>query len=103
MNGLMVARGRVWNSFAPYFFTEERVEGTAAEVNKIVALLGIAPGAKVLDLCCGTLTRFFLSDYPDWGRTVTRRTVEEYVRSHFTNPRGYRLSCDQDALSLLRR
>ena len=45
----------------------------------------------------------FLSDYPDWGRTVTRRRVEEYVRSHFTDPRGYRLSCDQDALSLLRR
>lgn len=42
-----------WNSFAPYFFTEERVEGTAAEVEKLVALLGIAPSAKVLDLCCG--------------------------------------------------
>jgi trans-aconitate methyltransferase len=55
-----------------------------------------------LESAC-TLTRFFLSDYPDWGRTVTRRRVEEYVRSHFTDPRGYRLSCDQDALSLLRR
>src|SRR5215472_10612177 len=42
-----------WNSFAPYFFTEERVEGTAAEVEKLVALLGLAPSAKVLDLCCG--------------------------------------------------
>jgi SAM-dependent methyltransferase len=42
-----------WNSFAPYFFTEERVEGTAAEVEKLVALLGIAPSAKMLDLCCG--------------------------------------------------
>ena len=42
-----------WNSFAPYFFTEERVKGTAAEVEKLVALLGIAPSAKVLDLCCG--------------------------------------------------
>ena len=42
-----------WNSFAPYFFTEERVEGTAAEVEKLVALLRIAPSAKVLDLCCG--------------------------------------------------
>ena len=50
-----------------------------------------------------TLTRVFLSDYPDWGRTVIRRRVEEYVRSHFSDPRGYRLSCDQDALSLLRR
>jgi SAM-dependent methyltransferase len=47
-----------------------------------------------------TLTRFFLSDYPDWGRSVTRRKLEEYVRSHFTDPRGYRLSCDQDVLLL---
>ncbi len=50
-----------------------------------------------------TLTRFFLSDYPDWGKTVTRRKIEEYVRSHFTDPRGYRLSCDQDVLLLRRR
>jgi len=55
-----------------------------------------------LESAC-TLTRFFLSDYPDWGKTVTRRRVEDYVRSHFTDPRGYRLSCDQDAFSLLRR
>jgi hypothetical protein len=55
-----------------------------------------------LESAC-TLTRFFLSDYSDWGRTVTRRRVEEYVRSHFTDPRGYRLSCDQDVLLLRRR
>jgi SAM-dependent methyltransferase len=42
-----------WNSFGPYFFTEERVEGSAAEVEKLVSLLDIAPGAAVLDLCCG--------------------------------------------------
>jgi hypothetical protein len=55
-----------------------------------------------LESAC-TLTRFFLSDYPDWGGIVTRRRIEEYVRSRFTHPRGYRLSCDQDALSLTRR
>jgi hypothetical protein len=55
-----------------------------------------------LESAC-TLTRFFLSDYPVWGGTVTRRKVEEYVRSHFIDPRGYRLSCDQDAVCLLRR
>jgi hypothetical protein len=54
-----------------------------------------------LESAC-TLTRFFLGDYPDWGETVTLRKVEEYVRSHFTHPRGYRLSCDQDAVLLLR-
>ena len=55
-----------------------------------------------LESAC-TLTRLFLSDYPDWGRNVTRRRVEDYVRSHFTDPRGYRLSVDQDALSLRRQ
>jgi len=55
-----------------------------------------------LESAC-TLTRFFLGDYPDWERSVTRRKVEEYVRSHFTDPRGYRLSCDQDVLLLRRR
>ena len=55
-----------------------------------------------LESAC-TLTRFFLSDHPDWRETVTRRKVEEYVRSHFTGPRGYRLSCDQDVLLLRRR
>ncbi len=54
-----------------------------------------------LESAC-TLARFFLSDYPDWGDNVTSRRVEEYVRTHFTHSRGYRLSCDQDAL-LLRR
>jgi Methyltransferase domain len=54
-----------------------------------------------LESAC-TLTRFFLSDYPDWGKTITRRRIEEYVRSHFTHPRGYRLSCDQDAVLLQR-
>jgi SAM-dependent methyltransferase len=42
-----------WETFAPYFFTKERVEGSAPEVEKIVTLLGIASGASVLDLCCG--------------------------------------------------
>jgi hypothetical protein len=55
-----------------------------------------------LESAC-TLTRFFLSDHPGWGRTVTRRRVDECVRSHFTDPRGYRLSCDQDVLLLRRR
>lgn len=55
-----------------------------------------------LESAC-TLARFFLGAHPDWGRTVTRRKVEEYVRSHFTNPRGYRLSCDQDVVLIRRR
>ena len=55
-----------------------------------------------LESAC-TVTRFFLSSYPDWDRPVTHRRVLEYVQSHFTDPRGYRLSCDQDAVVLRRR
>jgi hypothetical protein len=42
-----------WDAFAPYFFTPERVGRTTAEVEALVRLLGIAPGASLLDLCCG--------------------------------------------------
>ncbi|MBV8135287.1 MAG: hypothetical protein JO121_06545, partial [Deltaproteobacteria bacterium] len=55
-----------------------------------------------LESAC-TLTRFFLSDHPGWGKAVTLRGVQEYVLSHFTDARGYRLSCDQDVLVLRRR
>lgn len=55
-----------------------------------------------LESAC-TVTRFFLSSYPDWDRSVTHRRVLEYVQKHFTDPRGYRLSCDQDVLVLQRR
>lgn len=68
----------------------------------VMRLLNCEVVVDDLESAC-TLTRFFLSDHPDWGRTVTRRKVEEYVRSHFTDPRGYRLSCDQDILLLRRR
>ena len=42
-----------WDAFAPYFFTPERVGRTSADVEALVRLLGIAPGASLLDLCCG--------------------------------------------------
>jgi len=67
----------------------------------VIQLLKCEVVVDDIEAAC-TLTKFFLSDYPDWGRTITRREVEEHVRSHFTDPRGYRLSCDQDIL-LLRR
>jgi hypothetical protein len=65
----------------------------------VMRLLNCEVVVDDLESACA-LTRFFLSGHPDWGRTVTRRKVEEYVRSHFTDPRGYRLSCDQDILLL---
>jgi SAM-dependent methyltransferase len=42
-----------WESFAPFFFTPERVESSGAQADGLIKLLGVAPGQAVLDLCCG--------------------------------------------------
>ncbi|MGA7869556.1 MAG: class I SAM-dependent methyltransferase [Candidatus Binatus sp.] len=42
-----------WESFAPFFFTPERVESSGAQADGLIKLLGVAPGQSVLDLCCG--------------------------------------------------
>jgi SAM-dependent methyltransferase len=42
-----------WDTVAPVLFTERRWEDAPAEVEQVVSLLKIEPGAHVLDLCCG--------------------------------------------------
>jgi len=42
-----------WDEFAPFMFDETRWTMADVEVGQIIALAGIAPPAKVLDLCCG--------------------------------------------------
>ncbi len=42
-----------WETFAPSLFTAERTSHAAAEVEAIIALLQLQPGARLLDLCCG--------------------------------------------------
>ena len=42
-----------WESFAPYFFTPERIESSGAQADGLIKLMGVAPGQSVLDLCCG--------------------------------------------------
>jgi SAM-dependent methyltransferase len=42
-----------WDEFAPFMFDETRWTMADTEVERIIALSGIAPPAKVLDLCCG--------------------------------------------------
>ena len=42
-----------WETWGPVMFDSERVAGTAGEIDKVVRLMGITPGARVLDLCCG--------------------------------------------------
>ncbi|HUA36488.1 MAG TPA: class I SAM-dependent methyltransferase [Candidatus Binataceae bacterium] len=42
-----------WQNFEGWMFSPERIADARAEVERMVALLGIAGGARVLDLCCG--------------------------------------------------
>ncbi|MEK7404657.1 MAG: class I SAM-dependent methyltransferase [Acidobacteriota bacterium] len=43
----------LWEALAPFLFSAERQAGAAEEVNKVEKLLGLEPGARVLDMCCG--------------------------------------------------
>lgn len=42
-----------WKTFGPVMFTTERIEGASEEIDKIIELVGIEKGARILDLCCG--------------------------------------------------
>jgi SAM-dependent methyltransferase len=42
-----------WDQFSPFLFTAERIENARPELDGALKLLGVAPGAKILDLCCG--------------------------------------------------
>lgn len=42
-----------WELLAPHMFPPERIAAASGEVDAIVGLTGLAPGAAVLDLCCG--------------------------------------------------
>jgi SAM-dependent methyltransferase len=47
------ADAATWTSFTGVMFTDARMAGTASEVDEIIRLLDLRPGASVLDLCCG--------------------------------------------------
>jgi SAM-dependent methyltransferase len=42
-----------WEMAGPLLFTEQRWEYAPREVEAMVSLLGLSPGARVLDQCCG--------------------------------------------------
>jgi len=44
---------RFWDGFKDMLFGPTRRAAAVAEIDALVALLGIAPPARVLDLCCG--------------------------------------------------
>jgi SAM-dependent methyltransferase len=46
-------RDDFWTSWAPYLFSTMRLQSASSEVEQIIQLLKIPPGASVLDFCCG--------------------------------------------------
>ncbi len=42
-----------WRHLLPFLFNEERLRAAAGEVEDAIRLLGVEPGARILDLCCG--------------------------------------------------
>lgn len=42
-----------WEATAPIMFGNQRWEAAPVEVDQVVRLLGVSPGATILDLCCG--------------------------------------------------
>lgn len=42
-----------WQIIAPFFFEDRRWKEAPVEVDRIIPLLSLSPGASVLDLCCG--------------------------------------------------
>jgi len=46
-------RDEFWKATEPILFRRERLEGTAAEVDKIITLLKLEQELRILDLCCG--------------------------------------------------
>jgi SAM-dependent methyltransferase len=68
-----------WRTFGPWMFTEKRLEGTAAEVEQMIALLGVAPGARILDLCCGPGRHSLELARRGYAVTGVDRTAE-YIR-----------------------
>jgi len=68
-----------WAACEPILFTQKRLEETPDEVDKILALLGVAPGARILDLGCG-IGRHALElarrGYQVTGVDITERYLE---------------------------
>ena len=43
----------LWEGLYPFLFSKERLAGTPVEVDQLVSLLSLPPGARILDLGCG--------------------------------------------------
>jgi SAM-dependent methyltransferase len=69
-----------WTAFEGYMFSRERVAAAPAEVDGMIAMLKIAPKARVLDLCCGPgrhCVEFARRGYAVTGVDRTRAYLEQ--------------------------
>jgi SAM-dependent methyltransferase len=45
--------GGLWQAVMPILFDKARIDNASGEVDDMIALTGLRPGSRVLDLCCG--------------------------------------------------
>jgi SAM-dependent methyltransferase len=43
----------LWRAVMPILFDKARIDSSSGEVDDMIALTGVRPGSRVLDLCCG--------------------------------------------------
>ncbi len=68
-----------WKTFAPTMFHQERMDGTAEEIDQIIKLLDLEKGARILDLCCG-IGRHSLELARRGYKVVGVDLTEEYLK-----------------------
>jgi SAM-dependent methyltransferase len=94
-----------WETFRNYMFSAARVELARTEVDSLLALLELSPGAHVLDLCCGPgrhATEFARRGFAVTGVDRTERYLEE-ARSVAATERLTVELVHSDARTFLRR
>ena len=90
-----------WEDLEGHLFSPARLEQTAGEVDQVLALAGVKPGATVLDLCCGPgrhSMELAHRGFAVMGVDRTRRYVEEARR----NARARGLSSAQFSVADMR-
>ena len=73
----------LWQAVMPILFDEKRVESASGEVDDMIALTGIRPGSRVLDLCCGIgrhSIQFARRKFKVTGVDKTRQYIETAKR-----------------------
>lgn len=95
---------RFWERTAPFQFTERRWAAAPEEVEKVLALLKLEPGASVLDLCCGPgrhALELARRGFKVTGVDRTARFLEEARRR--AEAEGLKIEFVQDDMRAFRR